>query len=75
MVDVPAQELREDDRVAEARDGEQLGHALQQAEHRGMEVGDRHYAEAERVFLGPVLNQANAKQARPTRNAAMPCFV
>ena len=42
LVDVPADELREDDAVAEARDGEELGHALEQAEHRPLEVADRH---------------------------------
>ena len=44
LVDVPPEELREDHRVTEARHGEELGHALQQAEHRRVEVADRHYA-------------------------------
>jgi len=73
LVDVPADELRKDDAVAEARDGKELGHALEEAEHRPLEVADRHYVA--RARFGPVLNQANARQASPTRNDAMPCFV
>src|SRR5579862_205654 len=42
LLDVPADELREDDAVTEAGDGEQLRHALKQAERGPLEVGDRH---------------------------------
>jgi hypothetical protein len=38
---VPAEQARRDDRVAEARDREQLGHALQQPKHDRLKVGDR----------------------------------
>src|SRR5919197_1308932 len=40
LVQVPAEQLREDDRVAEARDREQFGDALQQADHDRLEVAD-----------------------------------
>ena len=63
--------------MPEARDGEELRHALQQPEHRALEVADRMHegAEATRcAVFGPVLNQAKTKHASPTRNAAMPCF-
>ena len=53
LMDVPADEPREDDAVAEARDGEELGHALQQPEHRRLEVADRvHSGAAGRVRFG-----------------------
>src|SRR5581483_7939542 len=73
LVNVPTDELRKDDAMAEARDGKELGNALEKAEHRPLEVADRHYVV--RARFGPVLNQANARQASPTRNDAMPCFV
>ena len=64
--------------MTEARDREQLGHALEQPEHDALEVGDRmHSGGVGRLgsrFFGPVLNQAKARQASPTRKAAMPCF-
>src|SRR5205085_197484 len=41
LVDVPAQDARQDDAVAEARDREELGHALEQAEDHGLPVGDQ----------------------------------
>src|SRR5438270_11715698 len=41
LVDVPAQEARQDDAVAEARDGEELGHALEQTEDHGLPVRDQ----------------------------------
>ena len=76
LVDVPAEEAREDDAVPEARDREQLGDALQQPENDRLrvrdQVGEDHVSAVER--FGPVWNQAKAKQARPTRNAAMPCL-
>ena len=43
-----------------------------------LEVADRvHSAGVGRLaalFFGPLLNQAKARHARPTRKAAMPCF-
>jgi hypothetical protein len=41
LVDVPAQQARQDDRVAEARDRERLGDTLQQPEDDRLSVGDR----------------------------------
>jgi hypothetical protein len=40
LVDVPAEELRQDDAVAEARDREELRDALDQPEDDGLAVGD-----------------------------------
>ena len=37
---VPAEQLRQQDRMAEARDREQLREALEQTEHDALEVGD-----------------------------------
>ena len=62
--------------MPEARDREQLGDALQQPQNDRLWVRDQvcedHVSAVER--FGPVWNQANAKQARPTRKAAMPCL-
>ena len=41
LVDVPAEELRQDHAVAEARDREELGHALEQPEDDRPRVGDQ----------------------------------
>ena len=76
LVDVPAEELRQDHRVAEARDREELRDALERPEDDRPGVRDQgeqdHASEA--VRLGPLRNHANTKQAIPSRNAAMPCF-
>src|SRR2546423_1286743 len=52
LVDVPAQEARQDHAVAEARDGEQLGDALEQAEDHGLPVRDQ-ARERDRVRYAP----------------------
>jgi hypothetical protein len=41
LVEIPAEQLREDDRVAEARDREELGDALDEADHDCLEVRDQ----------------------------------
>src|SRR5439155_13287118 len=61
LMDVPPDELREDDAVAEARDREELGDALEQTQHDGLEVRD-HLRRA----AGPVWNHASPSNARPT---------
>ncbi len=78
LVDVPPEELRDDHAVAEARDREELGHALEQSEEDGLPVGDeRGEDQAASSLAGcllPVWNQAKIRSASPTRNAAIPCF-
>ncbi len=75
LVDVPAEQPRQDHAVPEARDREQLGDALQEPEDDRPRVRDQR-GEDQAVLerFGPVRNQANTKHASPTRNAAMPCF-
>ena len=70
LVDVPADEPGEDHAVPETRDGEQLGDALEQTQDDRLEVGDH-----ARFGFDPDWNQAKASTARPTRKAAIPCFV
>src|SRR5581483_7431166 len=72
LVDVPAEELREDDAVPVARDREELGHPLQQSE--GGRLAVRDHARRPRRAAGPLANQAKASAASPTTNAAIPCF-
>ena len=76
LVDIPAESLRDDDAVPEARDREELGHALEEPEHDRLPVADQrggdHVPEAAgRCFL-PVWNQANTSSASPTRNGGDP---
>src|SRR5579859_6259843 len=77
LVDVPAQETGQDHRVAEAGDREQLRHALEEPQDDRLGIRDQGSQDhlAAGLALGPpVWNQAKASTARPTRNAAMPCF-
>src|SRR5207245_2286616 len=76
LVDVPPEQLREDDAVAEARDGKELRDALEQAEHDRLRVADGRCGDdhSEAARFGPVWNQAKASAARPTRNEAIPCL-
>ena len=73
LVDVPAQQLRQDHAVAQAGDREQLREPLQQAEHDSLAVRDRprenrqHQARAAR----PDSNQAKMKQPMPRNSEAM----
>ena len=41
LAQMPAEELRQDDGMAEARDREQLGHALQETDDDRLEVADQ----------------------------------
>ena len=77
LVDVPAEQLREDHAVPEARDREELGHALQQTEHDRLQIGDRRggdHAAAERVVVAAGLEPGEDSSATPTRNDANPCL-
>ena len=47
LVDVPAEQPRQDDAMAEARDRKQLAEPLQQAEHDRLSVGDRQRSAAD----------------------------
>ena len=74
LVDVPAEQARQDDAVPEARDRKRLGDALERAEDRPLEVGDGVH---ERLRLagggrveGPVWNQAKTKQPMPRMRAS-----
>ena len=62
LMDVPAQKLREDDAVSEARDREELRHPLEQAQDDRLPVGDRRRGDHERSrccdLSPPVWNQA-----------------
>src|SRR5262249_24888530 len=71
-LDVPAEQVGDDHAVAEARDREQLGEALEQSEDDRLPVRDQAVVF---FFFGALWNQAKARQARPRMNAAMPCFV
>src|SRR6266550_7275659 len=79
LVDVPAEQAREDDAVPEARDGEQLADALEEPKDDCLEVADRlggdHVPEgcSALPFL-PVWNQAKIRRATPSRNEAITCF-
>src|SRR5262249_7192927 len=54
LVDVPPDEPREDDAMSEARNREELRDALEQPEHRPLEVADRmHARRLRRALLGP----------------------
>src|SRR5262249_6573874 len=77
LVDVPAEETREDDAVPETRDREELGHSLEESEHARLEVRD--LRREDQVSDGcsrflPVWNQAKTRSATPRRNDAIPCF-
>ena len=77
LVDVPAEQLRQDHAVAEARDREELRDALEQSQDDRLGVGDQlgdDHGDAAFVRCGPLRNQAKTRQASPTRNAASPCF-
>ncbi len=77
LVDVPAEQLRQDHAVPEARDREELGDALQEPRGRspaGRRSARRGSRRAGRAASGRVRNQAKTRQASPTRNAAIPCF-
>ena len=52
LVDVPAEQARQHDAVAEARDRERLGDALCEAEDDRLEVGDRVHRRAS-LWVGP----------------------
>src|SRR5205814_1751295 len=62
---------RQEDRSALGRgeDRAQLGHTLEETQDNRLEVRD-HLRRA----LGPDWNQASARNASPTRKAAIPCF-
>ena len=66
LVDVPPEELREDHAVAEARDREELGEALQQAEHDRLPVGDGACGDQAR---GRALRARLEPRVRETREA------
>jgi hypothetical protein len=53
LVDVPAEETRKDNRVAEARDREELGESLKEAERNGLEVGDERREDDDGFPVGP----------------------
>src|SRR5262249_49269062 len=75
LVDVPAEQAREDDAVPEARDREELGDALQ--EPQDDRLGIRDQGREDQLALGrfcPERNQAKTRQATPSRNAAIPCL-
>src|SRR6476660_5175395 len=79
-MDVPAQQLGQDHAVPEARDGEELGDALQEAEEGRLRVRDqrererRHEAQASTCVRGPLWNQAKTNAPMPSSSAAMPCL-
>ncbi len=52
LVEIPAEQLREDHGVAEARDREELGHALQETDDDRLEVGDQVSAGGEDHLAG-----------------------
>ena len=64
--------------MAEARDRERLGEALDEAEHDRLKVGDgMHRGRAgysARWPAGPVANQAKTKHPSARTSAASPCF-
>ncbi len=75
---VPAEQRREQHRVAEAGDREQLGHALQNAEHDRLEVADRGGGQWERegstssaTAYGPAAGSAGVSRfsSRPPAGA------
>ena len=72
LVDVPAEQARQDHAVAEARDGEELAEALQQAEQDRLPVGDQRERSCEHAVRppvrvrGPVWNQASTNAPRPS---------
>ena len=76
LVDVPPEELRQDHAVAEARDREKLGDALEQAEEDRLPVRDerRRDGQVGDVRFSPVWNHAYTRHAAPSRNAAIPCL-
>ena len=79
LVDVPAEQARQDHAVAEARDREELAEALQQPQQDGLGVGDqrerqREHAQASARVRGPLWNQASTNAPTPSSSAAMPCL-
>ena len=60
LMDVPPEQFREDDAVAEAGDREELGHALEQAEDDRLPVGDKRR------------EKHSGRRARPPRPALEP---
>src|SRR5262249_12829776 len=80
LVDVPAEEAREDDARAETRDREELGHALDDAQDDRLPVGNRpredHESDAARAReRAPVWNHAKITSATPRKNDARPCLM
>src|SRR5258708_1487484 len=76
LVDVPAEQPRQDHAVPEARHREELGDSLEEPEDDRPRVGDqREENHAVEARFGPERNQAKAKQASPTRSEAIPCLV
>ena len=79
LVDVPAEQAREDHAVAEAGDGEELADALQQSEERRLSVRDQPDWSCDHALrpsgsLGPLWNQASTSAPIPSKSAAMPCL-
>src|SRR5262245_13828259 len=79
LVDVPAEQAREDDAVAKARDRKQLGDALEQSQDDRLEVADRcccgdHAADCRAFRSPPDWNHAKTRSATPSRKAAIPCL-
>src|SRR5204862_1203881 len=75
LVDVPAEDPRQDHAVAEARDREELGDALQEPQDDRLGIGDQLGGDHSAVVrFGPLRNHANTRQATPSRKAAIPCF-
>ena len=77
LVDVPPEEARKDDAVAQAGDREKLRHSLQQPEDDRLKVRNlrgEDYHSACSVLSPPVWNHAKTRSAAPRRKAAIPCF-
>ena len=75
LVDVPAEQARQDDAVPEARDRKELGDALQEPEDDRLGIRDqRREDQGAAARFGPERNQAKTRQAIPSRKAAIPCL-
>ena len=71
LVDVPAEQARQDHAVAEARDREELGDALQQAEHDRLPVRDELATTTRRSGLsaGPLRRRSGTRRRSKQRDA------
>ena len=78
LLDVPAEQPRQDHAVAEARDREQLAEPLQEPEQDRLRVRDQRERHCRITRLpdvrGPVWNHASTNAPSPSRKAAMPCL-